>query len=86
MITEFCFNSIPIRGLQLARMKKLSALLEKEFRPLYSTPSSPHNSLSEGAFQRLQAIAEPITSKLIKYTIIVTVWFCNYSKRTYQKH
>jgi hypothetical protein len=34
MITEFCFNPIPIRGLQLARMKKLSALLEKEFEAL----------------------------------------------------
>lgn len=41
----------------------------------FSCSSSPHNSVSEGAFFRLQAIAEPITSRLIKYIIIVMVWF-----------
>ena len=32
----------------------------------FSCSSSTHNSVSEGAFFRLQAIAEPITSKLIR--------------------
>ena len=31
MITEFCFNSIPIRGLQLARMKKTFCPPEETF-------------------------------------------------------